>query len=244
MANYVTAMPNNIILEEEYEVALVEMSYTYSWYNVPSGEKLKFYDEKDSLIAEIEMKHGVYPSIEIIVEKINKDVAKRFETMTKPYHTWPHLHYDHIFRKVIELPGREKASDTYRIRFNMSGWMSNVLGLPVFDRQTGKIIKGTENRHPNLNGGIQSIYVYTDIVAHSIVGDSLSQVLRVVDGPQKENFGEEVVARYVKPYYMPVQSKEFQKIEILLKDNLGELIRFNYGSVFIVLHFRKRTDNE
>lgn len=244
MANYVTGMPNNIILEDEYEVALVEMSYTYSWYNVPQGEKIAFYDRDDQLITEIDMKHGVYPSIIILVEKINKDVARRFEMLPKAYNNWPNLHYDHIFNKVKELPGRQKANDEHRIRFIMSSWMSNVLGIPEYDRQTGNMIKGTENRHPSINGGVQSIYVYTDIVAHSIVGDSLSQVLRVVDGPQKEKFGEEVVARYVKPYYMPVQSKEFQKIEIILKDKFGDLIRFNYGSVFIVLHFRKRVENE
>ena len=41
ISNYKTKLSSRIILPDEWEVGLVEISYTFSWYNLSSDEEIK-----------------------------------------------------------------------------------------------------------------------------------------------------------------------------------------------------------
>jgi hypothetical protein len=42
IANYITKLPSHISLDGKWEVGLVEVSYTKSWYNVQNDYKISF----------------------------------------------------------------------------------------------------------------------------------------------------------------------------------------------------------
>jgi hypothetical protein len=94
-------------------------------------------------------------------------------------------------------------------------------------------------RSAELNAGLHSIFVYSNIVEHYFVGNSFAQLLRLVEVPNNSNYGEQVVLRYDQPHYIPLQTHSFDTIQVELKDDTGENIPFEFGRVIIKLIFKK-----
>ena len=81
-----------------------------------------------------------------------------------------------------------------------------------------------------------SIYMYSDVVEHNIVGDKLVQLLRTV--PITGNHGEIVHNSFDNLIYRPVAKEYLSEIEVQLSADTGELMPFNGGEVIVVLHFK------
>ena len=82
----------------------------------------------------------------------------------------------------------------------------------------------------------QTVYVYSDIVKHSIVGDKRAPLLRVVaiDSAQ----GETQTVSFQPMIYQPVAKASFKEISMYLRDGTGSPIPFERGAVTAVLAFR------
>lgn len=94
-----------------------------------------------------------------------------------------------------------------------------------------------------LDGGISEIFVYTDIVQSSHVGDSFSPILRVVPcGMDKTS--DHIVERYETPIYFNLKSNFIQEINIDLRNTAGSNIIFTGGKTFVMLSFRRRKRND
>ena len=133
------------------------------------------------------------------------------------------------------------SNQNKEVIYHYSKELSQLLG--VYDgQQPGSDKKGDflEGVRPyDLNGGIHSLYVYSDVVEFSTVGDVRAQLLRAVKIPNLIQFGDNVDITYERPYYIPVASKEVRSIEIDIKDDAGEPVEFMFGRVQVVLHFVK-----
>lgn len=92
----------------------------------------------------------------------------------------------------------------------------------------------------DLSAGISYLLVYTDIVCHSIVGNIMAPLLRVVSVPSKARFGDNIVVTYDKPLYIPVRTRELHSIEIDIKDDTNETIDFKFGHVECGLNFIRK----
>lgn len=93
---------------------------------------------------------------------------------------------------------------------------------------------------PDMTGGLNSIYVYSSCVAPQIVGSSLSSLLRVV--PIRIHgieYGEPVMEIFTQPHYVPVLLKNMNSVDISIKTDQNENMRFNFGKTLVRLHFRK-----
>ena len=66
---------------------------------------------------------------------------------------------------------------------------------------------------PDLEGGVNTLYVYTDIVDEQRVGDVTAPLLRIVSVPQRRT-GEFVTFTYGTPHYVPVKSKYVDTIQV------------------------------
>ena len=96
------------------------------------------------------------------------------------------------------------------------------------------------NRPVDLYAGYHTLYAYCDIVDYSVIGNTYSQLLRALEVPTNKDFGDQVVLTYPNPIYVPILKKEFQSIEIDIKEETGKSVPFEFGRVIIVLHFRKK----
>ena len=89
----------------------------------------------------------------------------------------------------------------------------------------------------DLQAGIHSLYVYCDALQFIHVGDIKAPLLRVVNSGGEA--GDVVTRYYERPRYIPLQKKNFDAIQIVIRDDLGEKIQFENGKVLLTLHFRR-----
>ena len=89
----------------------------------------------------------------------------------------------------------------------------------------------------------KNIYVYTNIVKPTIMGDYFANILRIVAIPDDVPTGAQIAQQYDKVHYYPLDSNEFETVEIAIKDSQGLPVAFNSGSVIVTLHFRRHSDS-
>lgn len=88
---------------------------------------------------------------------------------------------------------------------------------------------------------LDQIYVYSDIVKHQMVGDAEAPLLATFAMPKK-SIGEKHHHEFLNERYLPINSKNFQRISVRLTTGKGINVPFAAWSseVTIDLHFRKR----
>ena len=87
------------------------------------------------------------------------------------------------------------------------------------------------------NRRFNSLYVYCDASEAMPVGDIKAPLLRVVDAAG--NFGDLIHRLCSTPQYVPVSRKEFNILEIDIRDDTGRAVPFEFGKVVTTLHFRR-----
>ena len=88
----------------------------------------------------------------------------------------------------------------------------------------------------NSNRWFNSPYVYCDAAEAISVGDIKAPLLRVVDASL--NFGNFIHRLYTTPQYVSISRKEFNTLEIDIRDGSGRPVLFEFGKVVATLHFR------
>ena len=86
---------------------------------------------------------------------------------------------------------------------------------------------------------ITSIYTYCDIIQLQIVGDTSAQLLRSI--PVEGKYGDIITKTFTNIQYVPVQTKSFRDVKILLRNDTGDPVPFERGKVIATLHFRQHT---
>ena len=69
------------------------------------------------------------------------------------------------------------------------------------------------------------------------MGDSKVPLLRVVDAAG--NFDDLIYRLYTIPQYVTVLRKEFNTVEIDIRDDTGRSVPFQFGKVVATQHFRR-----
>ena len=87
--------------------------------------------------------------------------------------------------------------------------------------------------------GLNSIYVYCNVVDTQIVGDVYAPLLRTV--AVKGEQGDVISEIFDRPHYVNVNTDEVSMLEINIKDDTGKDISFNFGKVLCKLHFRQKS---
>ncbi len=91
---------------------------------------------------------------------------------------------------------------------------------------------------PDLRAGMTSLYIYCDIIAPQLVGDTRTNLLRVV--PLRGLPGEVIDIDYPNIHYGDLLVTKFSSVHITIKGVDGETMAFSYGKCLIKLHFRKK----
>ena len=142
-----------------------------------------------------------------------------------------------------------RHEDQRPVRLQMSSALQNILGYGArqlkegFYFQTNEEFKITENKsqYPvNVDRGITSLWVYTDIIEPYIVGHGVSPLLRIVPVSPGDHTSVSRVVKFERPYYFPLNADNISKIEISIY-NIGGLMPIEFSSpVVCTLHFRRK----
>ena len=269
VANYTTKLPQKIKLQGKWEVGLVEISYTLSWYNINRGVNIKLCTFFNGLIKYFggrTLKPGRYEDISSLIKEI-KNIIKKYNISKGKSEliTLPSMVYNNHSRKLQIIQGTflnkimflcidkyllEKLGFNYEIYHNSvldkmkeyndiyyksGSWSEKDVAPPPHKNE----LVYTSKRPIELNAGCQSLFVYSNVVKPTIVGNLFTPILRLVEVPTEAKFGDQIVIPYASPHYKPVSVNEFELIEIEIKDDTNTRIPFEFGRVIIKLHFRK-----
>ena len=248
---YRTYFPSPLELNEQWEVALVQINYPHSWFNVSgivSVIKLKknstnhanpIFSETD-----VEIPSKYYETVEELVKAIDglfKRLGMKSTIEISPT--------DKVILKIYPLEGVK----FHRILAAMLGFQKRkfynpvieqyVLGTdPIFDPPA--IARNKRNTEiyvseykSDLRIAQYNIYVYCDILKLTLVGDTYVPLLHSIaidDSP-----GKYISKEFLNPHYIPLQYGFISNIQIRLCDDIGENIRFEWGKVIVKLHFRQ-----
>jgi len=86
------------------------------------------------------------------------------------------------------------------------------------------------------------LFVYCDVYASYITGDARTPLLRIMPvsiAGNNYSYGTNLVKHFSPPHYIPLQKTNFRRIEIDIRDQLGERIPFESGMLTVTLHFRR-----
>ena len=93
---------------------------------------------------------------------------------------------------------------------------------------------------------ISSIYLYSDLAKHQLVGNTSAQLLDIIPLLGRDSASRSITQHYYlvqQPYYMPIAKEEFDQVEIQLNTEWGTPFPFiNDANTSVVcrLHFRRR----
>jgi hypothetical protein len=201
-------------------------------------------EAKDGLYTQIDIPSGYYSSIQHIVDEFNLVIQDAMSHTHIPSlennivkmvpldrDKFPRFRYAPIKKKVtIWLqPGSGIAFDDY---------LANMLGMrinPVVNTSKSPRAIGGQTA-ADLNGGINALYVYCDILQNVALGDVAAPLLRVIDASGQH--GENIHRIYNPARYVPVRLHSFDSININIRTDLGEIVPFETGNVVVTLHFR------
>ena len=151
------------------------------------------------------------------------------------------LGFEHSKFDNIVKPIKEKSSTGMQSRSDLA---NNVVET-LFELPDGQVelipfnsYSYTGSKVCDLQRGCYSLYVYCDIVEPTVVGDVKVPLQRCVNISGKH---EETVDRiYETVHYVPLHRKQFDSIDINIRDDTGRSVPFQRGKVIVTLHFRMK----
>ena len=243
-------------------MALAEISFPKSWFTIteeggriiitcelnpkcidPLPDKMQYFPTLRDV--ELCIPGGYYKSMRDVVEELNNTVAKTLSNAHTFRHLGEHLMYTPLDeakwpkfkcnesnRKVsVTLPPNTGVQVDNHLA-SVFGWGIN----PLFNF-TNKPLMRIGTNASDINGGINKIYVYTDLIENVTVGDTQAPLLRIVDAGVK--FGDSIHQSFETLRYIPLRKKSFDTIEVAIRDAFGKPISFESGILVVTLHFRR-----
>ena len=221
-ASYQVKLPQTVELSGDWEVGLYSMTYPRTWYNLQDGDNHIYYSDDGYIFLTAFVDYGYYETMKDLVKSVNTTLSKETKGNVS-------MTFDVRTEKVTV-----HLKNGYQLA--VTGKISILLG---FGGKEVKITKKTVSPYvADINGAMNSIYAYCDIVQPQVVGGSNVKLLRTV--PIEGKKGDVVTRTYNNMMYVPVQTKSFENIEILLRSDTGIPIPFERGKVLTTLHFRQQ----
>jgi len=225
VSHFITKLSDRIYLSGEFEVGLSEIIFPYYWNNVESENKLTVkISFNDQFLFTRVISNGFYPSEQSFLEDINMITVNNDNIKIK-------FKYSDNTKKVTL---NVECEDAWEVC--LSPELEDLLGF----EQCGSMGNGIYEASNifDLNSNLQLMYIYTDIVKYSHVGDITAPLLRVCNVEGK--YGKQCRITYTHPHYIQVERSEIENIEIGINTELGQPMPYLGGKAVCTLHFRKR----
>lgn len=213
-------------------LGIKDTSYSILGMNIPGETNIEYTKLSDNYEGEI---FTVY----VYKEFIKEHFEQRTEHLKIPcgmYHTSKDFFSKFSDIQLEELPNNKVKltvpKDT-QVRFGEK--LKDILGF-IIDVFNEGIYFSEYNLE--LNAGITEIYVYCDIIMPTLIGDSLSPILKVI--PIANEKTEQIVKHFAVPLYFKIKNQHFDSIEIEMRTSNGTPIKFITGKSSLVLSFRKK----
>ena len=170
------------------------------------------------------VKYGHYETMQDFVKNMNAALELEIGNSTTIYLTYS------------TLTGKVTVHLKPKCKLLLFGKMSLILG---FGGKEVKIDKTGESPYVTDLSTFTSIYTYCNIIQPQIVGDTSAKLLRSI--PVEGKYGDIITKTFTNIQYVPIQTKSFGDVKILLRNDTGDPVPFERGKVIATLHFRQDT---
>ena len=222
--SYRVKLPQSIDLEGVWEVGLYSISYPNTWYTLQKGvDTHLFYADRTGLFQQAIMDYGYYQSMQELIKAANKALSRNVS--------------DNIKLTYNAFTGKVTVQIKNGFQFAVMKQLSIILSFGGKDVILKK--KTTESPYVADLTTVSTIYVYCDIVEPQIVGDTSAQLLKSI--PAEGRFSDIIAKTFTNIQYVPIRTKSFEAVEVLLRNDTGDPVPFERGKVVITLHFRKHS---
>lgn len=241
LSNYTIKLPKAFEFDGEYECALSEIIFPNRLVNVREGFNditiyrftkktgtVKIHHKKWSIPS------GSYDSVKKVISMIEQTILRRYTIKNR-----------NAFNVVYNKTTKRVTVET---KFNYAVHFGSDICI-LFGFELGKLSsrgmdmiegKRTGEFYASKSGGLNTLYVYTDIIREQIVGGMYAPLLKVINLGQKHNNEDSTSLTLDRLFYCAVKRSHFDNINIQLRDDTGELVHFEFGKVVIVLEFRPK----
>jgi hypothetical protein len=219
-------LPHEVRLDGHWEVALVELQYPRSWNNISEEESDISGLNNNQLMLGAGSRRvtlTIWPGFYESADQLSEAIAEAKQVHAGLKDTW--LGYQRLRNKFFYNSSDYKMIIPAKLQYMMG-----------FDQQRIEETK-LAVYPPDIRGGMDSLFVYCDLVEPQIVGNSLQQLLRIV--PIKGHHGDYISSVFVAPHYIRILCRSFSSVEIIIKTDANLLVPFEFGKCLVKLHFRK-----
>jgi len=229
-ARFKVQLPRELTLPCDFEFALIELHYPCTFFNVRQEQNmLDFYVGGQNL--QFFLKPGYYGTTADLSFAVNKLLesmgAEKFANDAETGY--------------LVVPS---FADGVPHRFNASEILALQLGFepcrPLSLVRNKVIEKQTATRLVDPSLGLPStMLVYCDLAEPQLYSDVVTSCIRTVNiDTSNYKYGNMACRTYARPIYVPVQKRQFQTVEVHIREMNGALMPFAYGTCHMVLHFR------
>lgn len=203
----------------EWEVGLAELHFPNKWENVTVGE-ITIIDSGEKTV--IHLTQGSYKSL----EQLLVEIARRLNVNN--YDKTVYVYEDEVKNRVMLMILDDETSVSFSrdLAIMLGGRANKLYGEGVT----------TFRRRPDIDQGLHSLYIYSDVAETRPVGNTMAALLRVV--PFK-NHQTATHAEFRNVQYIPVANTRTDLVSVLIRRDDGEPVPFEDGKVVATLHFRK-----
>ena len=228
---YRVKLPQPVVLDGKWEVGLYSIFYPNTWYTLRDiNVDTHFYYKipTDRRITSATIKYGHYKTMEEFTKGMNDALKQEIGNNTDIYLTYS------------ALTGKVTVHLKPKCKLLLFGKLSLILGYggkdTVIDEKSGS---AQESPYVTDLATFTSIYTYCNIIQPQIVGDTSAQLLRSI--PIEGKYGDIVTKTFTNIQYVPVQTKSFGDVKIILRNDTDDPVPFERGKVIATLHFRQHT---
>lgn len=242
-SSFVVQLPRKISLKENWMVGLAELHFPYNFFNVSENNN-SFTYTNGTYTTTRTIQTGFYNNVSALINEVlrqSNDIGDwlQFHSATNRVRVkWT----DAI--KNIHPLSDDKRNDFRSIKFH--GRLALQLGFaPEANILQYDLAPSKGNELSpyvgNLDYGIpDQMFIYCDIVEPQLIGYESSQIIKIVNTTEKEvKFGSSCFRGFQKIHYIPVMRKEFDRVEIEIRDVIGEHFPFRHGISTVKLHFKE-----
>jgi hypothetical protein len=234
---YTVLLPHPIDLGPNWLVTLSEISYTKSWFNVGESKIAMIYgdDIGDQVVDnthQLTLPGGYYHSPEDFVNTINRKM-KEWQSITGVTSVPEYVVEDRKLKLKLQMDGTIAEGEA-----QFPSWGDSRKFSASFEPEIEEVLGITQQRPIHLNQSWGNLYVYSDIVEESIVGDVTAPLLRVIGTDTQAPFGTQISVSFDDEQYRRVSRHSFQEINIYLANDQGKRPHFHFGRVTVTLKFK------
>ena len=184
--------------------------------------------------------HGTYDSIQNLVEAINDSLSSLNNKRDCSKLTFNNKGGFIVIKENIKR--QEDGKPCQNVIFSEA--VKRILGL----EDGFSLIKSSGGertfigKHPaSLARAIpDQLFVYSNLCEPCMLVDTSAPLLRIVNVEAKDfSFGSTIVKKFAPINYIPLLNNRFQTVDIDIRDQFGNAIAFEFGTLTVTLHFKR-----